>query len=217
MSESVNPNTQLIKGIKGLLASLRYQELILEANPKDLKAFDRWAFLPGMLFRARDKWWGKGKRALPHEGLDLCLFREKGGRLLRLPASSGIPAPCDGVILGTALDFLGESIFFTQSDTSGIPILWASGHMKLESQLVRQRVIQKGQILGSISQHRSKNPGMLPHLHISIAIPLHRVLLEEPSWKNLAKPQLAKLVNPLCMFKDAMMVNPLYYSSALSL
>jgi len=201
------PGLQLIREVKEFLRSLQFQELFIQANPKEFEDFYSWAFLPGMLFKAKKKWWAEGERSTPHEGIDLCLFYDKKGSLLKLPATIKIPAPCDGVFLAAAQDFLGITIFFAQSYKNKLTILWAFGHMELEGRLAPHEQIKKGQLLGSISAQRPKNPRMLPHLHISIAIPLSQNLLEEPSWRNLSDTRLSRLVNPLLIFKRAQILN----------
>jgi hypothetical protein len=58
--------------------------------------FDRWAFHPGMLFGAREKWWGDwGRCPRPHEGIDLVLYTNEPGHLLELDESARIPDRTD--------------------------------------------------------------------------------------------------------------------------
>ena len=47
--------------------------------------FKEWIFYPGMLFQDREAWWvDNGLRAAPHEGIDLCFYRDKTGQVRRI-------------------------------------------------------------------------------------------------------------------------------------
>lgn len=56
-------------------------------------------------------WWGDcGERDNPHEGLDLCLYRNMEDDILRLDEKTNIPAMSDGVVVKIINDFLGRSV-----------------------------------------------------------------------------------------------------------
>ena len=69
-----------------MLLAGRFFDYLLSANRPRLDGFRQWLFHPGMLFQARQQWWGKEKpRSTPHEGLDLCWFEDVCGQ----PPGSG--------------------------------------------------------------------------------------------------------------------------------
>jgi hypothetical protein len=50
-----------------------------------------------MLFNSTDKWWGdQGKRDQPHEGLDLCLYKDGKNTILSLGEKAEVPVIFDG-------------------------------------------------------------------------------------------------------------------------
>jgi hypothetical protein len=67
--------------------------------------------LPGMAFGAMDKWWGdQGRRERPHEGVDLCLYRDGHGEVRRLGEHARLPAMYDATVVRLCDDFLGRSV-----------------------------------------------------------------------------------------------------------
>jgi len=55
--------------------------MLSEENALDQSRFESWIFCLGMLFNSPDKWWGDhGSRDYPHEGIDLCLYRDRSRR-----------------------------------------------------------------------------------------------------------------------------------------
>jgi len=58
-----------------------FSEMLSEENALDQSRFESWIFCHGMLFNSPDKWWGDhGSRDYPHEGIDLCLYRDRSRR-----------------------------------------------------------------------------------------------------------------------------------------
>ena len=63
----------------------QFKDIIVSENRLDKKGFKEWIFCPGMLFRSGQKWWGdREKRGSDHEGLDLSIYRNDEGDILRL-------------------------------------------------------------------------------------------------------------------------------------
>ena len=90
----------------------RFFYLLLAVNRPRLDGFKHWLFHPGMLFQSRQQWWGDEKpRSNPHEGLDLCWFKDVGGNRQSLDHTTVIPIPFPGTIVKISRDFLGQSIF----------------------------------------------------------------------------------------------------------
>ncbi len=94
------------------LEKTNFSERVLECNGLREAGFDRWAFCPGMLFGAPEKWWGdRGARPSPHEGMDLCLYTNEPGHLLELDESTCIPVMFDGEVTKIEKDYLGQSVY----------------------------------------------------------------------------------------------------------
>jgi len=75
------------------LRNSRFTEFLIRKNALDQGGFNGWVFCPGMLFNSTDKWWGDhGKRDKPHEGLDLCLYKDREDTILRLGEKAKVPA-----------------------------------------------------------------------------------------------------------------------------
>ncbi len=100
-----------------------FTKTLIQKNRLDKRGFSDWVFLPGMLFKSPDKWWGdRGKREKPHEGLDLCLFRDNQDKIVRLDGKIMIPAIYDSIVVRIIKDFIGKSIFLENSipDTDSV-------------------------------------------------------------------------------------------------
>ena len=194
-----------------------FGERLVRSNALDEFGFDEWVFHPGMLFNARDKWWGdQGNRNKPHEGLDICLYRTKGKEVLRLNESIRIPVMYGGEVVKTSKDFLGVSIFVCHSiySNQGAQLLTAYGHLKLYDSVYPGKVLSKGYFLGTVAgtgvsvkvgddpdyllveteKSRSK---IFPHLHISVAWISKKTNYEKLGWESIADPGVATLLNPL--------------------
>ena len=104
---SIHPNT-----LKTLhLKKSRFTEMLIAENDLDQGGFECWIFCQGMLFNSPDKWWGDyGRRDYPHEGIDLCLFKDGTSKLCRLTETTRIPVMQDGVVKAMFKDYLGIAI-----------------------------------------------------------------------------------------------------------
>ena len=116
----------------------------------DEHGFKEWIFSPGMLFNASDKWWGdQGKRDKPHEGLDLCLYKDRRGRMRRLDEKTKIPVIYDGIVVGIVNDFLGKSVIIehglTDSDNNRFCTIY--GHLNPHKGLHVGRIVKEGDII----------------------------------------------------------------------
>ena len=88
-----------------------------QVNRPRLDGFKQWLFQPGMLFLARQQWWGRERpRPTLHEGLDLCWYEDMEGRRRALDQTTVIPAPFAGTVVKISRDFLGQSIFLAHGD-----------------------------------------------------------------------------------------------------
>jgi hypothetical protein len=88
-----------------------FTDAFFKANHFGAGGFTAWVFHPNMLFGAKQNWWGpKRPRPRPHEGIDLCLFRDGLDGIVLIGEGTRVPAMYDGVVAKIMPDFLGESI-----------------------------------------------------------------------------------------------------------
>jgi hypothetical protein len=175
----------------------RFTDFMLRENGLDRHGFQAWVFLPGMLFNSREKWWGdRGKRTLPHEGLDFCLFND-GRRILRLGEETRIPAMYDGNVVAIIDDFLGRSIILSHRlPGNGGPFLTVYGHTVVKETLRLGSLVREGEIIGRLADSgKSKGP-MYPHLHLSLARPARCADYTSLAWRDLDNPGLFTMIDP---------------------
>jgi murein DD-endopeptidase MepM/ murein hydrolase activator NlpD len=179
-----------------------FSRYLLRHNSLD--GFREWAFRPGMLFGSRFKWWGEGGyRGSPHEGLDLCLYRDEGGRIHGLDKNTKIPSIYDGEVVRVVRDFIGKSIFLRHglSDSDGNALYSVYGHVKPLGGVTRGGVFREGETIASLADTRGRN--VPPHLHVSLAwiCPAHRP--EELGWEMMRDARKARLLDPLPLVVDS--------------
>jgi murein DD-endopeptidase MepM/ murein hydrolase activator NlpD len=177
-----------------------FSERLLECNGLREAGFDRWAFHPGMLFRAREKWWGdRGTRPSPHEGIDLCLYTNEPGHLLKLDESTRIPVMFDGEVTKIEKDYLGQSVYVSHGTDDGHGRrLWTMyGHMRPSDHIKPGERVRQGDIIASLTEKRGKTTGPRPHLHLTMAWVSQERAFRELNWETLHDPGIAILLDPL--------------------
>jgi hypothetical protein len=177
-----------------------YDELLLECNGLRRAGFQRWAFHPGMLFGAREKWWGdRGARPSPHEGIDLCLYADEPGHLIELDEATRIPVMFDGEITKIEKDYLGRSVYVSHGihDGQGRSLWTMYGHMKPAGHIKPGERIRRGEIIASLTEKRKKSSGPRPHLHLTMAWVYPERGIRELNWGTLHDPSIATLLDPL--------------------
>ena len=176
-----------------------YSDQLLRLNGLRKAGFDRWAFHPGMLFGAREKWWGdRGSRPSPHEGLDLCLYTDEPGRTFGLDESTRIPVMFEGKIVKVERDFLGQSVYVGHSidDGDGRRLWTMYGHTKPADRIKPGKRVRQGEIIASLTE-RKKTTGPQPHLHLTMAWVSPERAFRELNWETLHDPEIAVLIDPL--------------------
>lgn len=184
-----------------------FSKRLLECNGLHEDGFERWAFHPGMLFGAREKWWGdRGTRPSPHEGIDLCLYTNKPGHLLELDESTRIPVMFDGEVTKIEKDYLGQSVYVGHAidDGHGRRLWTMYGHMRLADHIKPGVRVSQGDIIASLTRVREKTTGPRPHLHLTMAWVSPERAFRELNWETLHDPGIAVLLDPLhamdCMY-----------------
>jgi hypothetical protein len=145
---------------------------LMEVNHLTACGFDRFLFFPGMLFNAKEKWWGKGGlRAVSHEGLDLCFFAGADGAKFRMDETIQVPMVYDGVIVHVMDDFLGKTVI-TRHDLGKAfsdPILSLYGHTQPDPHIQIGDRIRQGDVFACLADISNRSKLLSSHLHISLA------------------------------------------------
>jgi murein DD-endopeptidase MepM/ murein hydrolase activator NlpD len=175
-------------------------EYLVAHNRPRMAGFKRWVFHPGMLFQAKIEWWGdQGRRAAPHEGLDLYRFEDAAGRVHTVDQHTGIPAAFAGNVAKIHRDFLGQSIYLTHAIFSdrGQRLLSAFGHTVPRESLKIGSQVAEGEIIGTISGFPGKKTALAPHLHLTFAWVPVDLNPAQLTWKNLGSDPGITLIDPL--------------------
>jgi murein DD-endopeptidase MepM/ murein hydrolase activator NlpD len=189
------------------MASDRYPEktkdfadALADCNGLRGAGFVRWAFTPGMLFAAPEKWWGdRGLRPRPHEGVDLCLYLDESGRIFALDASARIPVMLDGTVRKIEKDYLGQSVYVDHAvdDGDGRSLWTMYGHTAPLDHVRPGTSVRQGEIIASLPEKNKKATGPRPHLHLTIAWVYPERALRELGWETLHDRGIALLIDPL--------------------
>jgi len=158
-----------------------------------------WIIRPGMEFGANAAWWGGRKpRKNPHEGIDLCLFRNSAGAIRSIGYRHLIPSVCDGVVAALVADFMGTSVFVKsgrrRADGKTLYLLY--GHLRPSSGIAPGCAITGGEPVGSVSDAALKADGPTPHLHVSTAFLHDGFPPDMLNWRELAEGG-AEFVDPI--------------------
>jgi hypothetical protein len=175
-----------------------FSEQVIKYNRLDEAGFEEWLFYPGMIFGSTEKWWGDfGTRPTPHEGIDLCLFRNQNSSVLQLDGTSKIPVTYNGEIVKIDKDFLGKSLYIRHDifDSAGRQFYTIYGHTEPVSDAAPGTRVKAGDIVASISE--AKKIKIFSHLHISMAWIPASCSAENLNWVTLADPEKVTLLNPL--------------------
>jgi len=184
------------------LSKTRFTECLIHQNALDENGFKEWIFYPGMLFNAVEKWWGDhGKRDKPHEGLDLCLYRDQRGNKRQLDEKTKIPVIYDGTVVGIVNDFLGKSVIIehdlTDSDHNRFCTIY--GHINPDKRLQNGQMVKEGDIIATLADLGNPKVTIIPHLHISLGWASKLISYDKLDWKTIGAPNTLTLMDPLCV------------------
>lgn len=176
-----------------------FTDVFVRKNNLDKRGFTAWVFYPGMEFGAQDTWWGdRGKRARPHEGIDLCFYRGANGTVFRINEKAKIPAMYEGIVVKIMDDFLGKTIILkhTFSDISEGTYLTMYGHTNPVEDLEEGQTVKAGGIMATLAtSRRSKAP--LAHLHLTLAWNPEPVPYDILDWTTIGNTGVVRLVDSL--------------------
>jgi len=175
----------------------RFTELLMRNNVAEGYGFKEWIFCPGMLFNVPGKWWGgRGKRSRPHEGLDLCLYRNRKDRILRLKEGMAVPAMYDGVVVKIIDDFLGKSVIIDHS-SPGHRFCSIYGHTIPHRGIEAGSRVNEGDLIAAIADTGRSKTGLFPHLHITIGLVSEGTSYDRMDWQTIGSQSMLTLLDPL--------------------
>ena len=182
------------------LSRTLFTEHLIHENSLDKNGFKEWVFHPGMLFNASDKWWGnQTKRNTPHEGLDLCLYGDRHGKIRRFDETTKIPAIYDGIVVGIVDDFLGRTIILEHdlSDHNNNRFCTIYAHINPLKSVHPGKYVKEGAVIATITEPLNSKVKTLSHLHISIGWASESISYDKFDWKTIGTSNTLNLVNPL--------------------
>ncbi|MFC1821340.1 peptidoglycan DD-metalloendopeptidase family protein [Thermodesulfobacteriota bacterium] len=182
------------------LGKTRFTEFLIRENSLDAAGFQDWAFCPGMLFNSLETWWGdRGKRDRPHEGLDLCLYRDHEERVYSLDKKTKIPVMYDGIVVRVVNDFLGMSVIVEHQMPGGENGKFCTiyGHMILDNTIQVGKIIEEGDIIGNLADTSKSKASILPHLHITLGWAPKKIEYDKLTWRRIGTGNDLKLLDPL--------------------
>ncbi|MBC8552948.1 MAG: hypothetical protein H8D23_25260 [Candidatus Brocadiales bacterium] len=161
--------------------------------------FKEWVFYPGMLFQNMEAWWtDNGLRPTPHEGIDLCFYRDNAGKVRRIDNGTKIPVMYTGDIVHTHDDFLGKSIYVKHSinDKSGNALHTIYGHTIPRNLHDTKKRVRQGDIIAEVAAV-PENSKVLPHIHITMAWIPESLPCKRLNWGTIWTSRSVTLCNPL--------------------
>ncbi len=191
-------NLHLMKSVA--LKITCFTEMLIEENGLDQNGFECWLFCPGMLFNSPQKWWGDhGRRDFPHEGIDLCLYRDRTKRTLRLDVKCRIPVMHDGMVKAIFTDYLGKAVIIehktTESENERFLSVYA--HTKPRDDVKIGTMVKEGDIIANIADTGRSKARIIPHLHFSLGLPSPSLSYDPFVWNIMRNPDLITLLDPL--------------------
>jgi len=182
------------------LKKMQFTQSIVRANALDKSGFKEWFFRPGMLFNSLDKWWGDhGKRDEPHEGVDICLYKDRQDRILCLDGKTKIPAMVDGVVVRIFNDFLGKSLIvehdLRNNDSSRFCTIY--GHTNPLAGLHVGSIVKEGDIIATLVDSIESKHDLLPHLHLSLGWASKHISYDQLDWETIGSRNTLTLLDPL--------------------
>jgi hypothetical protein len=182
------------------LKRTQFTQSIVRANALDKSGFKVWFFRPGMLFNSLDKWWGDhGERDKPHEGLDICLYKDRQDRILCLDGKTKIPAMVDGVVVRIFNDFLGKSLIvkhdLPKNDSGRFYTIY--GHTNPLAGLHVGNIVKGGDIIATLVDPIDSKHNILPHLHISLGWASKYISYDQLDWETIGSRNTLTLLDPL--------------------
>ncbi len=146
-----------------IVEKLSFTYSLLNLNKLNADDFRNWSFEPGMGFADHQKWWEKGDRVRPHEGVDISLYEDKRGARHVLSEKTKVPFFLSGRVVAICNDFLGKTVFVHGNCRDYGEVIAAHAHIL--PAVVPGRIVTAGEIAGRFAPANSKVPA---HFHLSL-------------------------------------------------
>jgi len=176
-----------------------FKTFFTKHNNSHTHGFKEWIFYPGMLFQDTKAWWtDNGLRSTPHEGIDLCFYRDNTGQVRRIDNGTKIPVMYTGDIVHIHDDFLGKSIYVKHSikDKNGNALHTLYGHTIPRNLLNTEKRVREGDIIAGVAA-LSENRRIFPHIHITMAWIPESLPYHQFNWETIGNSRRVTLCNPL--------------------
>jgi len=177
-----------------------FKDALIRLNGLDKQGFADWVFKPGMLFKGLTLWWGDGGvRRRPHEGLDVCFYRDVSGQNYRLTEKSMIPVIYDGKIVRIDDDFLGKTVYVGHGiyNDNGNSLYTVYGHTSPFRDITEGKELREGEAFATIADVGMRKTVIPPHLHLSVAWIPEAFSCARLNWDTMSNPNIVTLCNPL--------------------
>jgi len=151
-----------------------------------------------------DKWWGnRGKRERPHEGLDLCYYRDREDRIFHLDEKTKIPVLYDGVVVRVMDDFIGKSVMVEHHlPESRYPLLCTIyGYTNLPHDLNVGKIVKAGNMIALLARPKKSQKNIPPHLHISGVWIFKNISYEALDWETMPTLKTLQWIDPLRLIR----------------
>ena len=184
------------------LKKSRFTERLIEENALDQAGFESWIFCQGMLINSPDKWWGDyGRRDYPHEGIDLCLYRDRSQKIRRIDEKTRIPVMHDGVVKAMFKDFLGKTVIIEHENSGSGAERFISvyAHTKLRSDIDVGVIVKAGDIIAALGDTSNSKSNIIPHLHFSFGLPSKAFSYDGFAWNTIRNSEMIRLLDPLAV------------------
>lgn len=188
------------------LAPSAFNDLLIRWNGLDAAGFAAWEFLPGMRFGERAAWWRDGcERSAAHEGLDLCWYRTRDGRLSSLGAGARVPVVSAGELVSVVDDFLGISLFVAHErhDEQGRRLHTIYGHVVPRRDLVPGSLLFDEDEVGTIADTAAGRRSVPAHLHVTLALIEREGGPARLDWGALRDVRRVVLLDPMSIIAGA--------------
>jgi hypothetical protein len=172
-------------------------EFLVQENHLSERGFRAWVFDPEMLYGAARMWWSdRGRRPLPHEGLDLCLYRGLTPAIRRLDVDTRVPAMYDGSVVRLSDDFIGRSVMVACRFPDRPGVTYALyGHTRPRPGLAVGQGVRQGEVVAQLAPVTRARSRVWPHLHVSLGWAPEEVAPERLEWGTI--PNVLHLWDPL--------------------
>jgi murein DD-endopeptidase MepM/ murein hydrolase activator NlpD len=180
----------------------RFTEMLIEENALDQSGFERWIFCHGMQFNSPDKWWGDhGLRDYPHEGIDLCMYKDRSSRIRHINEKTRIPVMQDGIVKAIFKDYLGKAVIIEHENSGSNHgrIISFYAHTNPRPEIEDGVIVKEGDILATLADTNNSKSNIIPHLHFSLGLPSKVFSYDGFVWNTIRQPEMMTLLDPLAV------------------